>query len=72
MMQLHPENILKYLRMAKRQNLSMRRRLATYSIVLCCAVALLGFFMLYLLGLINPIDCQLEDALVRQLDTRLR
>lgn len=55
--------------MVKRQNLSMRRRLAVYLIALCCAVALLGFFVLNLLGLINPIDRQLESSLVRQLDS---
>lgn len=68
-MQLHPENILKFFREAKRQNLSLRRRLVVYLIALCCLVALLGFLMLNLLGLVNPIDRQLEDALVRQLDT---
>lgn len=68
-MQLHPEGILKFLRMAKRQNLSMRRRLTVYLIALCCAVALLGFFVLNLLGLINPIDRQLESTLVQQLDS---
>lgn len=55
--------------MAKRQNLSMRRRLALYLIALCCAVALLGFFMLNLLGLINPLNRPLEDSLAQQLNT---
>lgn len=67
-MQLHPQNILKFLRIAKHQNLSMRRRLAVYLIALCCAVMLLGFLMLNLLGLVNPLDRQLEEAMVRQLD----
>lgn len=68
-MQLHPKYILKFLRMAKRQSLSLRRRLAVYLIALCCAVALLGFIILNLLGLVNPTDSRLKDALVRQLDT---
>ncbi len=68
-MQLHPESILKFLRAAKHQNLSMRRRLAVYLILLCCAVALLSFFVLNLLGLVSPIDRQLESALVHQLDS---
>lgn len=68
-MQLHPESILKFLRMARRQSLSMRWRLALYLIALCCAVALLCFFILNILGLVNPIDRQLENALVQQLDT---
>lgn len=67
-MQLYPKSVLKLLRMAKRQNLSMRRRLAVYLIALCCAVALLGFLVLNLLGLVNPIDRQLEDTLSQQLD----
>ena len=69
MMQLHPENILKFLRADRRQNLSMRRRLVLYLIVLCCAVALLGFFVLNLLGLVNPLDRQLESALLQQLES---
>lgn len=68
-MQLHPENILKFLRLAKHQSLSMRKRLVVYLIMLCCTVALLGFFMLNLLGLVNPLDRQVEDALTHQLDT---
>ena len=68
-MQLHPENILKFLRMARRQNLSMRRRLAVYLLALCCAVALLSFLVLNLLGLVNPLDREIEDSLVQQLDT---
>lgn len=68
-MRLHPKNILKFLRMAKHQSFSMRRRLAIYLIALCCAVALLGFFVLNLLGLVNPIDRQLENALFQQLDS---
>lgn len=67
-MQFHPENILKFLRMARHQNLSMRRRLAVYLIALCGSVALLGFFILNFLGLVNPIDRQIENALARQLD----
>lgn len=56
MMQFHPENILKFLRAVRHQNLSMRRRLAVYLIVLCCAVTLLGFCTLNLLGLVNAVD----------------
>lgn len=67
-MQFHPENILKFLRMARHQNLSMRRRLAVYLIALCGSVALLGFFILNFLGLVNPIDRQIENELARQLD----
>lgn len=68
-MQLHPKSILRFLRMAKRQSLSLRRRLTVYLVALCCAVALLSFFMLNLLGLVNPIEHQLEDTLVQQLNT---
>lgn len=67
-MRLHPESILKFLRAAKHQNLSMRRRLAVYLIVLCCAVELLGFFVLNLLGLVNHVDRQIENVLAQQLD----
>lgn len=69
MMQFHPETMLKFLRAARHQNLSMRRRLAVYLILLCCAVALLGFFVLNLLGLVNPTNRQIENVLVQQLDT---
>lgn len=68
-MQLHPENILKFFRIARRQNISMRRRLAVYLIALCCLVALLGFFVLNLLGLVSPIENRLKDTLTQQLDT---
>lgn len=67
-MQLHLENIRKLFRAAKRQPLSLRRRLAVYLVALCCSVALLGFLMLNLLGLVNPIDGRLEETLARQLD----
>lgn len=33
------------------------------------AVALLDFFVLNLLGLVNPVDRQIEDVLAQQLDT---
>lgn len=68
-MQLHPKKLLRFLRMVKHQNLTMRRRLLGYLFALCSFVALLGFFMLNLLGLVNPIDRELENALVRQLNT---
>lgn len=68
-MQFHPESMLKYLRLARDQNPSMQRRLAVYLIVLCCGVALLCFLVLNLLGLVSPMDSQLEATLVRQLDT---
>lgn len=68
-MQLHPKKLLRFLRMAKHQNLTMRRRLLGYLFALCSFVALLGFFMLNLLGLVNPFDRELENALIRQLDT---
>ncbi len=68
-MQLHPKSILKFFRIAKRQSLSLRRRLTVYLVALCCAVALLSFFMLNLLGLVNPVNHQLEDALTQQLNT---
>ncbi len=68
-MLLHPTHLSRFLHLVKRQNLSLSRRLAVYLIALCCCVALLLFFMLNLLGLVNPIDSQLEDALEQQLDT---
>lgn len=68
-MQLHPENILKILRASKHQNLSMRRRLTVYLIALCCAVALSVFLVLNLLGLIDPVDRQMEKTFLQQLDT---
>lgn len=67
-MQLHPVDIWKLLGAAKRQSLSLRRRLVVYLIAQCCAVALLVFCVLNLLGMINPFDRQMEDALVQQLD----
>lgn len=46
----------------------MRRQLVVYLIVLCCAVALLGFCTLNLLGLVNTVDHQVEDTLAQELD----
>lgn len=67
-MQLHPGTILKFLRDARPQNLSLRRRLAVYLIVLSCAMVALVFFVFNLIGIVNPIERQVKSMLSQRLD----
>ena len=70
-MQLHPGTILKFLRDARPQNLSLRRRLAVYLIVLSCAMVALVFFVFNLIGIVNPIERQVKSMLSQRLDLSL-
>ena len=67
-MHIRPRMVPALLREALPQSLSLRQRLAAYLIALTCAVAFMLFFVLNLIGIVDPIDSQLGDRLSRQLD----
>ena len=67
-MQFHPGSILKMLRDVRGQSISLRRRLTAYLIALVCVMVALVFFVFNLIGIVNPIDRQIEKALSHQLD----
>ena len=67
-MHIGPRMVSALLRDALPHSLSLRQRLIAYLIALACAVAFMLFFVLNLMGIVDPIDSQLEDRLARQLD----
>lgn len=67
-MQFRPGAILKIFRDARGQSLSLRKKLTVWLIMLGCALVVLVFFVFNLIGIVNPIDRQIERTLSNQLD----
>lgn len=67
-MQIRPGSLLKMFRDAKGQSLSLRRKLTVWLIMLGCALVVFVFFVFSLIGIVNPIDRQIERTLSNQLD----
>lgn len=67
-MQFRPGAFLKMFRDARRRSLSLRRKLTVWMIILGCALMVLVFFVCNLVGIVNPIDRQIENMLSNQLD----
>ena len=67
-MQFRPGVLLKMFRDARQQSLSLRWKLAVWLIMLGCTLVVLVFFVFNLIGIVNPIERQIETMLFNQLD----